>query len=395
MVSSRRRAIAHRHRTWPSRVHALSLRPPLLFALDPETAHDMAFAGLDARRSSASRSRSRPRALPDDRSRRWASRFRNRVGLAAGLDKNARAHRRPRDARLRLHRGRHRDAAPAAGQSHARACSACRRRTRSSTGSASTTTASTRSSPTCARARYRGVLGINIGKNFDTPNERAADDYLACLRAVYAHAHYVTVNISLAEHQGPARPAGRGRARRAAARAQARAARARADSTAGTCRSRSRSRRTSPTPPIAAIARLLVAARDRRRDRDQHDDRARRASTACRTPTKPAACPARRFERVRRRWFACWRRRSTARCRSSASAASLSGATRSEKIDAGATLVQIYTGLIYRGPASSPNARGAHQRRPGALLALAGWRHAAACLELPAKARRRRTPSRR
>ena len=46
------------------------------------------------------------------------------------------------------------------------------------------------------RARYRGVLGINIGKNFDTPNERAADDYLACLRAVYPLASYVTVNIS-------------------------------------------------------------------------------------------------------------------------------------------------------------------------------------------------------
>jgi dihydroorotate dehydrogenase len=33
-----------------------------------------------------------------------------------------------------------------------------------------------------ARARYRGILGINIGKNFDTPIEHAADDYLACLR---------------------------------------------------------------------------------------------------------------------------------------------------------------------------------------------------------------------
>lgn len=43
---------------------------------------------------------------------------------------------------------------------------------------------------------YTGVLGINIGKNKDTPNERAADDYLACLDKVYAHAHYVTVNIS-------------------------------------------------------------------------------------------------------------------------------------------------------------------------------------------------------
>jgi dihydroorotate dehydrogenase len=46
------------------------------------------------------------------------------------------------------------------------------------------------------RANFRGVLGINIGKNFDTPLERAADDYLACLDAVYGRATYVTVNIS-------------------------------------------------------------------------------------------------------------------------------------------------------------------------------------------------------
>ncbi len=46
------------------------------------------------------------------------------------------------------------------------------------------------------RARYRGVLGINIGKNADTPLERAADDYIACLRKVYPLATYVTVNIS-------------------------------------------------------------------------------------------------------------------------------------------------------------------------------------------------------
>ncbi len=45
-------------------------------------------------------------------------------------------------------------------------------------------------------AGYRGVLGINIGKNADTPLERAADDYLACLRKVYPLASYVTVNIS-------------------------------------------------------------------------------------------------------------------------------------------------------------------------------------------------------
>jgi len=45
-------------------------------------------------------------------------------------------------------------------------------------------------------AKYRGVLGINIGKNFDTPNERAVDDYLICMRKVYSHASYITVNIS-------------------------------------------------------------------------------------------------------------------------------------------------------------------------------------------------------
>lgn len=45
-------------------------------------------------------------------------------------------------------------------------------------------------------ANYRGVLGINIGKNFDTPIEQAVDDYLICMRKVYAYASYITVNIS-------------------------------------------------------------------------------------------------------------------------------------------------------------------------------------------------------
>lgn len=52
------------------------------------------------------------------------------------------------------------------------------------------------------KARFRGVLGINIGKNFDTPVEKAADDYLECLRRVYAHASYVTVNISSPNTKG-------------------------------------------------------------------------------------------------------------------------------------------------------------------------------------------------
>lgn len=43
---------------------------------------------------------------------------------------------------------------------------------------------------------YKGILGINIGKNFDTAIERAVDDYLHCFEKVYPYADYVTVNIS-------------------------------------------------------------------------------------------------------------------------------------------------------------------------------------------------------
>jgi dihydroorotate dehydrogenase len=46
------------------------------------------------------------------------------------------------------------------------------------------------------RADFEGVLGINIGKNFDTPIERGRRDYVACLDAVYEHATYVVVNVS-------------------------------------------------------------------------------------------------------------------------------------------------------------------------------------------------------
>jgi dihydroorotate dehydrogenase len=53
-----------------------------------------------------------------------------------------------------------------------------------------------------ARAHSHCVLGLNIGKNAATPNERAIDDYLTGLRAVYPHASYVTVNISSPNTKG-------------------------------------------------------------------------------------------------------------------------------------------------------------------------------------------------
>ncbi|MDV5168847.1 quinone-dependent dihydroorotate dehydrogenase [Photobacterium rosenbergii] len=46
------------------------------------------------------------------------------------------------------------------------------------------------------KAKYDGVIGINIGKNKDTPIEKGAEDYLICMDKVYEHAGYITVNIS-------------------------------------------------------------------------------------------------------------------------------------------------------------------------------------------------------
>lgn len=46
------------------------------------------------------------------------------------------------------------------------------------------------------KARFNGVLGINIGKNKDTPVEQGKDDYLICMEKVYAHAGYIAINIS-------------------------------------------------------------------------------------------------------------------------------------------------------------------------------------------------------
>ena len=46
------------------------------------------------------------------------------------------------------------------------------------------------------KSKYKGVIGINIGKNVDTPVESATEDYLTCLRKVYPHAGYVAINLS-------------------------------------------------------------------------------------------------------------------------------------------------------------------------------------------------------
>ena len=186
---------------------------------------------------SCSRSTPRPRTHSALRGSRCRGAFRHRAGVGAAAARLAghrdghhvsesrrsrrrsrqerRAPARPRHARLRLPRSRHRDAARAAGQSEAAHVSAAEAQALinrlgfNNDGVAALVA-------NVARARYAGVLGINIGKNFDTPNERAVDDYVTCLRAVYPHAHLRHRQHFIAQHAGLARPAGGRRAERAA-----------------------------------------------------------------------------------------------------------------------------------------------------------------------------------
>ncbi len=171
-----------------------SLARPLLFALDAEHAHELTLGALDrAARSGALRLVT---GCPvDDPVEVMGLRFRNRVGLAAGLDKN----------------GAHVDALAAMGFGFIEVGTVTPRpqpgnpkprmfrlpqrealinRMGFNNAGVDAFVANLR------RARSRGVLGLNIGKNADTPIERALDDYLLCLERVYEHASYVTVNIS-------------------------------------------------------------------------------------------------------------------------------------------------------------------------------------------------------
>lgn len=170
-----------------------SLLRPLLFTLDAETAHHFTLASLKALHSLGLRP---GMSAPAGCARSvMGLQFPNPVGLAAGLDKNAdyidalaalgfgfievgtvtpRAQ--PGNPRPRLFR-------------IARAQAVINRMGFNNEGVE-------RLVENVRRARFRGVLGVNIGKNFDTPLERAAEDYVDCLRKVYPVASYVTVNIS-------------------------------------------------------------------------------------------------------------------------------------------------------------------------------------------------------
>ncbi len=174
-----------------------SIARSVLFSLDAEAAHDLTLRALRTFQ------RTPLTALGYTRSagsvQLMGLEFPNRVGLAAGLDKNGEAidglaalgfgfieigtvtpRPQPGNPRPRLFR------IPEAR--------AIVNRMGFNNHGADALVANVR------RARFGlrsgGILGINIGKNFDTPIERAADDYLACLQRVYPYASYITINIS-------------------------------------------------------------------------------------------------------------------------------------------------------------------------------------------------------
>ncbi|MCU0803672.1 MAG: quinone-dependent dihydroorotate dehydrogenase [Burkholderiales bacterium] len=197
-------------------------------------------------------------------------------------------------------------------------------------------------------ARFDGVLGINIGKNFDTPIERAADDYVACLDRVYALASYITVNISSpntknlrtlqgGDELGPL---------------LARIARARDRQARATRRRVPLAVKIAPDlddAAIAAIAGTLL----------EHEVDAVIATNT--TLSRDGVAGLRHADEQGGLSGAPLRARSTAVISRLAKALGgklpvigvggiLSAADAQEKLDAGARLVQVYTGLIYRGP---------------------------------------------
>ena len=176
------------------------LARPLLFALDAETAHALGLKAIEAayRTGFNPLLAAKPAPLPV---RAFGVDFPNPVGLAAGLDKNG-AH---VDALASLGFGfievGTTTPRPQAGNPKPRMWRLPRHHAViNRLGFNNEGVDALVRNVECAR--FSGVLGINIGRNKDTPNENAVDDYLTCLERVWPRASYVTVNISSPNTQG-------------------------------------------------------------------------------------------------------------------------------------------------------------------------------------------------
>ena len=170
---------------------------PLLFSLDAETAHNLTLPAL--RRAAALGLTNLISKPADDPRTVMGIRFPNPVGLAAGLDKDGSYI----DGLAALGFGsieigtvtpRPQPGNPKPRMFRLPAAHAIINRMGFNNGGVDAFVANVQASR--FYQGQQGVLGLNIGKNADTPIERAADDYLHCLEKVYPYASYVTVNIS-------------------------------------------------------------------------------------------------------------------------------------------------------------------------------------------------------
>lgn len=177
-----------------------SLARPLLFCLDAERAHALGLAGLEAAYRSGLNPllAVKPKPLP---TKAFGIEFPNPVGCAAGLDKN----------------GEHIDALLALGFGFVEVGTVTPRPQEGNPKPRMFRLADKMAVinrlgfnnkgvdalvRNVERAQRKGIVGINIGKNKDTPNEKAIEDYLYCLERVYDVADYITVNISSPNTQG-------------------------------------------------------------------------------------------------------------------------------------------------------------------------------------------------
>ena len=172
-----------------------ALSRPFLFAFDAERAHGLGLASLEAAYRSGLNPliAKPPKPLP---TKAFGLTFPNPVGLAAGLDKNG-AH---IDALLALGFGFVEVGTvtprPQPGNPKPRMFRLPQQEAVINRLGFNNEGVDALVRNVGKARRTGGLLGINIGKNKDTPNESAEDDYLHCLRKVYGLADYVTVNIS-------------------------------------------------------------------------------------------------------------------------------------------------------------------------------------------------------
>ncbi len=324
-----------------------ALLRPALFQLSPETAHHATLTGLNASYSLGLSGLIAPR-IPSDARTVMGITFTNPVGLAAGLDKNGdcinglaalgfgsieigtitplaqAGNPQPRLFRL-----------PAA--------SAIINRMGFNNDGVDKLIANVQ------RANFKGVLGINIGKNALTPIENAADDYLICLRKVYAHASYITVNISSPNTKNLRQLQNDEALDKLLATLKAEQEKL-ADAHGKYVPIALKIAPDMEADQIAQIARLLM----------QHRIDGVIATNT--TLARDAVANLQYGNEAGGLSGAPVREKSTAVIRALAAELQnalpiigvggiLSGADAAEKIQAGASLVQIYSGLIYRGPA--------------------------------------------